>query len=132
MSQAAIKMAIAFRRVAEALELLSEEEVKKLSEPQYSLEIRLVRRRSKDDSASALQETDIAEMIKQLIALPSRQDAQTHLERHFPTRKTLEPIARFLDIPIVKQDKVEALRDKIIEATVGARIRSQAIQGTGG
>lgn len=132
MPQAAINMSIAFRRIADALELLSEEEVKKLSDPQYSLEIRLVRRRSKDDTASALLETDIEEVIKQLIAFPSRQDAHTHLERHFPTRRALELIARFLDIPIVKQDKVEALRDKIIEATVGARIRSQAIQGTGG
>jgi len=61
--------------------------------------------------------------------LENREEAQRFLEANYFSRKALEPIARNLDIPILKQDKVEVLLDKIIEAKVGARIRSQTIQG---
>ena len=54
------------------------------------------------------------------------------LDDKYPSKKVLEVIARKLDIPITRQDKIEDLRDKIVEATVGAKIRSQAIQGTTG
>lgn len=70
-------------------------------------------------------------LIDKIMAFSTRQEAQRFLDEHYFTRKALEIIARHLDIPIVKQDKVEILRDKVIEATVGARIRSQAIQGSG-
>lgn len=131
MSQTEINIFTVFRRLSEALESLSTDEIKRLSDPQYSVEVRAVRRRTKDESSSTPTDTSVEEVIKEITALASRQDAQALLDSRYPSRKTLEPIARRLDIPIVKQDKVEVLRDKIIEATVGARIRSQAIQGTG-
>lgn len=131
MSQAEINLRIAFRRITEALDSLSEEELRRLSDPQYSVEIRAIRRRIKDESSILPPDISVEDAIAQITALPSRQDAQTLLDKKFSSKKTLEVIARKLDIPIVRQDKVEDLRDKIIEATVGARIRSQAIQGTG-
>jgi hypothetical protein len=131
MSQAEASILTVFRRISEALHSLSEEELKKLSDPLYSVEVRAVRRRTKDESTLFPTATSVEEIIKEVTALATRQEAQAFLETRYPTRKALEPIARKLDLPIVKQDKVETLRDKIVEATVGARIRSQAIQGTG-
>lgn len=131
MSQAEINILTVFRRLSNALESLSADELKRLSDPHYSVEIRAVRRRSKDEQTVISTDTNVEGVIKEITALGSRQDAQALLDSRYSTRKALEPIARRLDIPIVKSDKVEALRDKIIEATVGARIRSQAIQGTG-
>lgn len=109
-----------------------EDDLKKLSDPTYSIEIRFVRRKVRDESVLDLVPADVNKIIEEITALPSRQDAQRMLDAKYSTRKQLEPIARKLDIPIIKQDKMETLRDKVIEATVGARIRSQAIQGTGG
>lgn len=131
MAQEALNILTVFKRIYEALSSLPEEELRKLSDPLYSIEVRAVRRRSKDEPSLFPSEVDIEEVIKEISALATRQEAQTILDEKYGTRKLLEPIARRLDIPIVKQDKVEALRDKVIEATVGARIRSQAIQGTG-
>jgi hypothetical protein len=132
MSQAEIKILIVFRRIAEALDALSEDELKKLSDPQYIVEVKAIRRRTKDDPGLLLPDTSAEDAIAQIAALPSRQDAQALLDSKFSSKKVLELIARKLDIPIIRQDKVEDLRDKIVEATVGARIRSQAIQGTTG
>lgn len=131
MSQAEINILTVFRRISEALDSLSAEELKRLSDSQYSVEIRAVRRRIREEPLDLPTDESIEETIKEITALPSRQDAQVFLDSRYPARKALEQVARRLDIPIVKQDKAEALRDKIIEATVGARIRSQAIQGTG-
>lgn len=118
-----------FRRISEALDSLSAEEIQRLSDPLYTLEIRAVRKRIREESASNMASEDADAVIKALTMLANRQEAQALLDSRFPTKKNLEAIARRLDIPIVRQDKVEELRDKIVEATVGARIRSQAIQG---
>ncbi len=130
MSQAEVNILTVFRRISEALDSLSEEELKRLTDPLYTVEVRAVRRRTKEESALFPTDASVEEIITEITALATRQEAQFLLDAKCPARKTLEPIARKLDIPIVKQDKVEVLRDKIIEATVGARIRSQAIQGT--
>ena len=132
MNQEKINTLIVFRRLAEALDALSEDELKKLSDPQYTVEIKATRRRTKDDASLVPPDTTAEDAIAQLASLPSRQDAQALLDSKFSSKKALEMIARKLDIPIIRQDKVEDLRDKIVEATVGARIRSQAIQGTAG
>lgn len=121
-----------FRRISDALDLLSNEELQRLSDPSYTVEVRAVRRRAKEEQSTAISEDVAKEFVKVLTGQSSRQDAQALLDAQFPSKKALEFVARHLDIPIVRQDKLEDLRDKIVEATVGARIRSQAIQGTGG
>lgn len=131
MSQAHINIITIFRRIAEAIDSLSEDEIKKLSDPQYEVEIKAIRRRSKDDLATPLDPINVDEIINELTGSATRQDAQTYLDAKYSSKKMLELIARRLDIPIIRQDKAEFLRDKIIETTVGARLRSQAIQGTG-
>ena len=131
MSQAEINIITIFRRISDAIDSLTEDEISKLSDPQYQVEVRAVRRRIKDDLATSLNSLDVDDIIKELSIHGTRLDAQSFLDLKCPSKKTLEQIARKLDILIVRQDKAEALRDKIIEATVGARIRSQAIQGTG-
>ena len=128
MSETKQNMLKAFQRIVGALEKLSEDDLSKLFDESYNIEIRIIRKRSKEENLP-LTETYMPALILKLTSFVSREEAQDFLNLNCSTRKTLEPIARNLDIPIMKQDKVETLRDKIIEATVGARIRSQAIQG---
>ena len=129
MSHSAFLAASAIRRVAKALERMTEDELSRLTDPNCEIEIRVIRRRSKEEAppAAAL---NLNEIVTKLTMLPSRGDASTFLESTFETKRTLDQIARHLDVPVLKQDKVETLRDKIIEATVGARLRSEAIKGT--
>ncbi len=118
------------RRLAEALESLSGEDLSKLCDPAYTLEIKATRRRSKDAPPVGHSAVSVEQILDQLASVSTRDEAQSLLDLSALSKKQLEPIARKLDIPIVKIDKAEALRDKIVEATVGARIRSQTIQGT--
>lgn len=116
------------RRIINAVDNLSEDEFSKLIDESYLIEIRVTRKRNKEQIPAPVVE-DLSGLISKLTNFASRDEAQLFLDSNCTTRKALEPIARNLDIPILKQDKVDILRDKIIEATVGARIRSQAIQG---
>lgn len=130
MSNSKRELSNALRRLINALDNLSEDDFLKLFDESYGVEIRLTRKRSKEENSPVALETDLSDLISKLTNFSSRDEAQQFLDGHCSTRKALEPIARSLDIPILKQDKVEVLRDKIIEATTGARIRSQAIQGS--
>jgi hypothetical protein len=121
-------VATALRRLATALESMSDEELTRLNEPGAEIEIKVVRRRSKEEVAPIVQ-IDLADIIAKLALVESRADASMFLKQNFGTRKILEQIARSLDVVVLKQDKTEILRDRIIEATVGARLRSDAIQG---
>jgi len=120
----------ALRRLINAVEDINEEDFSKLIDESYNIEIRFTRKRNKDEFITTSLEKDLTEFISKLTNFSSREEAQRFLDTTCSTRKALEPIARSLDIPVLKQDKVDVLRDKIIEATVGARIRSQAIQGS--
>ncbi|CAD1786173.1 hypothetical protein GGR60_001826 [Xanthomonas arboricola] len=123
----------AFHKLMAALAAMSEDEFGRLNDPSYNLEIRLVRRKVKDDVFFEISEDEemLFSSVKMLISFSSRKEAQDFLIENFPNKKNLEAIARKIDIPIIKQDKIDDLRDKIVEATVGAKIRSNAIQGSG-
>lgn len=129
MNSQKLKFSDALRRLVDAVEQLSEDDISKLGDESYSIEIRLTRKRNKEEAISPIQGIDLVNVIEKLTAFANRDEAQHFLNANFSTRKSVELIARKLDIPISKQDKVETLRDKVIEATVGARVRSQAIQG---
>ncbi len=118
----------ALRRLSFLIAGLSSDELNKLADDSYALELKITKKRNRDDTHEFF-EVDVTSIISKLSTFASREAAQDFLSAGYSSRKALEPIARALDIPIVKQDKVEQLRDKIIEATVGARIRSIAIQG---
>lgn len=128
MRASSVLAAAALRRLAVALEKMSDEELARFSEPGTEIEIKVLRRRIRDDVAPNAR-VDMTETVAKLTASASRSEASKLLEDGFATRKALEQIARHLDVVVSKQDKAETLRDRIIEATVGARLRSEAIQG---
>jgi hypothetical protein len=68
--------------------------------------------------------------IERLSALDSREAGREFLLNHYSTRTDLELLARRADLPVQKRDNIDALRSRIIESTIGYRLRSQAIQGT--
>lgn len=130
MSHSAFLAVSVLRRVAATLERMSEDEISRLNDPNCEIEIKVIRRRGKEEPAPEVLQ-DMNELVAKLTAFPSRADASQFMEATFETRKTLDQIARHLDVPVLKQDKLETLREKIIEATVGARLRSEAIKGIG-
>lgn len=125
-----INLEIIFRKISVALAEVSDDDLRRLSDSQYTLDFKIIRQRNNEEKSSVLDEISVEAAIHEITSLPNREEARTLLELKFSSKKSLEILARNLDIPITKKDKVEELRDKIVEATVGARMRSQAILGT--
>lgn len=71
---------------------------------------------------------DLQHVINVLNDSQSREIAEQYLDNQNFKRADFESICKELDIPFNKKDNVEKLRDKIIEGTIGFRLRSQAIQ----
>ena len=74
---------------------------------------------------------DLRAIEADLRALPSR-EAGDALLQNIPNKKSLEDLARFLQLPVQRDDTIERLRAKIVESTIGSQLRSVAIQGSDG
>ena len=80
-------------------------------------------------SNSKKSSTDLKDTEEQLVKIDSREQAEELLKNF--KKADLQRIAKDLDIPIQKNEDISRLREKIIESTVGFKLRSQAIQGGG-
>jgi hypothetical protein len=66
----------------------------------------------------------------ELQQLSTRDAGDLLLRQKAPIRRELESLARYLNLPVQRDDTVERLRAKIVvENTIGSRLRSDAIQG---
>jgi len=72
---------------------------------------------------------DLAKLAAEVRQLESRDAGLRHLTRAQLTKNELEALARLMDLPVLRDDNSERLRQKIVEASIGARLNSQAIRG---
>lgn len=80
-------------------------------------------------SASTVVAPDPDKILEELFLIPSRESAVAYLGHHELTKRSLEAIARKMDVPVSREDNTKTLMEKIIEGSVGARLRSEAIRG---
>jgi hypothetical protein len=62
--------------------------------------------------------------------MTEREKGLTLLRKEYVDRSFLKRLARKIDLPISDRDNIEILAEKIIEATIGYRLRSKAIQNS--
>jgi len=72
---------------------------------------------------------ECVKVIQTLRELDSRDAGTKLLDERATTRDELTRMARCLDVPVRKGDGQDVLRSRIIEATIGFRLNSAAIQG---
>jgi len=68
-------------------------------------------------------------LASQLRGLDSREEGRRLLAKADLTKKELEKLARLMDLPVLREDDAERLRQKIVEQSIGARLNSLAIRG---
>jgi hypothetical protein len=72
---------------------------------------------------------DLPKLAETLHSLKSRDEGLSLLSSTSLTRRELEALGRLLGTPILKTDNMERLTEKIIEASIGSRLSSEAIRG---
>jgi len=106
---------------------LSEEDIKDLSGGKKRLSIKLVEKKQSNSPKNS--STDLRYTEDQLTKIDSRQQAEELLQDF--KKGDLQRIAKDLDIPTQKNEDILRIKEKIIESTIGFKLRSQAIQGGG-
>ncbi|OVZ79556.1 hypothetical protein [Yersinia kristensenii] len=108
---------------------LAENDIEKLSSGDYTISYKIVKLKNKNiDKIDILSETSFLEIIDLLDKCSSRLEGLNIIDNKFKSKLEIEKFAKFIDVAVMKSDKVDKIKNNIVESTVGARIRSEAIQ----
>ena len=111
---------------------LSTEELDILESGKFELSLNITKGKhfKGDKQATAtLDESYLKSISEQLDSAKSREDGLVIIESSLKNKNELEIFAKHIDVAVLKSDRVDKIRDNIVDATVGARLRSSAIQG---
>ncbi len=120
------KAAQVLLRVSNFLRSLTEEQIDDLITGQVSLT--LTPQPAKRRQRKRLDAAEIERIRTELQAKSSRETGMEYLENLSLTREALREIAGALDLPTPRDDTIARLKDRVIEATIGYRLRSDAIR----
>lgn len=118
-----------FEDLASEIVRLSEADLLKIDEGTHELTLKITKKRSVPKVTKELSNSQKEATLKRLQECQSREDGLAILSETLKNKKELEQFAKFLEVMVLKQDRVDQIRRKIIEATIGAILRSNAIQG---
>lgn len=111
------------------LKNLSKEELNSLSKKEKEIVFEIKNKQnSQRNNERLISEQEVNDIILKLNSMNERLEGENYLKPLKLSRQSLEIILKKLDIPYQKKDSISKLYDKIIESTIGYKLRSQAIQ----
>ncbi|WP_229893370.1 hypothetical protein [Rahnella laticis] len=118
-----------FRELQDAVLELSDGELEKVISGEFQFSLKIVKKKNINNSkASLIDNFSYDKLLDLLNKCDSREQGNELLSRELNTKSEYEKFARHVEVAVMKSDKVDKIRDNIIESTVGAKLRSDAIQ----
>lgn len=102
--------------------------VKEIENGEKRIEINVISTSKESDEPILQNSVVVSESISLLNSMQSREEAYSYMSSSDLKKADLEAICKQLDLPFTKKENIKALLEKIIEGTVGYKLRSQAIQ----
>ena len=127
MSERAAAERSAIIQLATFLRSLSDEDLEAIAKKELRFTLSPTRTRSAP--AKSRDTVDYDELLRSLQESESREAADEHLKSYRLRREQLITLARRLDVPAMKGDNSDRLVARIVESTVGFRLRSAAVRG---
>lgn len=123
------QLASVFRELQDAILELNNNDIEKIISGDYQFTLKLTRKKNNIESKSQLNNNKGFDYLLELLSqCSSREDGIEILTKELNNKSEYEKFARHVDVVVMKSDKIEKIRENIIESTVGARLRSNAIQ----
>ncbi|HCN3335229.1 TPA: hypothetical protein LZE55_006143, partial [Klebsiella michiganensis] len=123
MSKAKI-LTVLFRELQDAVLELNEGELEKIISGEYQFVLKVVKKRiGTSAKISPVDDFSYSELLNLLNQCESREQGNELLSRELKTKSEFEKFARHVEVAVMKSDKLEKIRDNIIESTVGAKLR---------
>jgi len=111
------------------IENLSNEDLQKIDNNKYEVKIKIEKIRKKKNKKTELTEDMMKIFEKQLNDLSSRERGIELLSSILKDKSSAEHFAKFMRVSFLKQNNKDYIINKIVEATIGAKLRSSAIKG---
>lgn len=109
---------------------LSDKELEILESGNFELVLKASETKTaKASTVVSLDENSIKQIIRRLDSVKSREEGLEIVESTLNNKKELEVFARYIDVAVMKSDRIDTIKNNIVDATVGAKLRSGAIQG---
>ena len=128
-------MSVLLKKLVDLMERSSNEEFELLLRGDGELKIQATNRQPKKTDSMRRQvhlDATLSEIADKLRSLQTREAGRELLGSEFLTRASIEKFVRFLDLPVHRTDTIEILQERTIEAEIGSRLRSDAVQGKKG
>ena len=120
------------RRLADAIEGLSSEDIDAVVSGDAEIRVQRARSRSRRavvKSRKTGSDQPCRELVEALRVLSDREAGVSLLRSRCPTKVSIEQLARFLDLPVTRDDTTGTLVERVVESEIGSRLRSEAVQG---
>lgn len=121
-----------FCSIGDQINKLSNKDLEKLDSGKFELSLKIVKSKNiknEKTPVKSLDESSIKIIIEQLDTANSREEGVKIVEAALENKVQLEIFAKHIDVAVMKSDRVEKIKNNIVDSTVGARLRSGAIQG---
>ena len=121
-----------FQAILDNINNLSDDELNKIESGSFQIELKFTKEKQKkveEKNNSSVDQDTYDLVIAKLNEAKSREEGITILETYISLKGQLETFAKQIDVAVMKSDKVDKIKTSIVDATVGARLRSNAIQG---
>lgn len=126
-------LGVLLRKLANVVEALSPDEIDNLLRGDSKLRVEeaspVPRERGLSPTPSLFKANLFHELTDKLRSAMTREAGYDLLNKARLTRIETEKYARFLDLPVYRTDTISLLRERIVESLIGARLRTEAIQG---
>lgn len=120
------------RACADYLSALPSGDVDALLNGELDLRLSVVRKKGKpkrQEKVASLDAAQLPEIVSRLRSMANRTDGERLLRDIAPSKSALEMLARHLDVAARREDRIDDLMHRIIEATIGFRLSSAAVRG---
>ncbi|MCR5621500.1 MAG: hypothetical protein K6G18_06555 [Treponema sp.] len=114
-------------KVFKAFSLLTEEDVRKLEKEDYEILITVKRLKKKREVEVSL--IDYSQVLDSILSVSSKPDAEQIINEKLKNKNDILGFARYVKVQAQTKDSVKILTSRIIESTIGAKLRSDAIHG---
>lgn len=102
--------------------------VQEIENGEKQIEINIISSSKEPNEPMSENSIVVSEAITFLNSMQSREEASSYFSSNDLKKADLEAICKQLDLPFTKKENMKTLQEKIIEGTVGYKLRSQAIQ----
>ena len=118
------------RDLANQIQAMDDSDFESVLAGESRLEIRPpLKKQEQQRARMRCSEEEFERLEEALRSTQTRERARELIDRFLHTKADLTRFARVLDIPVPRSTSSEHLKDRLVEGTVGYRLRSAAIRG---